>query len=329
MEPTTASPRQTFIRTVAPDLLPWYNMYKVGEFVSRMSGFSSIYSWCQQRMTKKSKESDVSREANFQEEIQTALNKIELLERELNILKKDKQDGSYNLVQPTLCSPCQCLCARCGQPLDKKQSSVSEITTSSVPPPPPPLPPPPPPATPSSSLMTTRIKPKRKIIQENENRVFLVTEEALKSVKLRQRQKTVDSEPGKQTLGEAQINSIKLRNCRPEGILQEDVTAMIAKEAVKFKRTLKKTDMKRSPGGTPLVNKSRKRVASSPSNLTSVMYSALQEKFATANTSIDDKDDTENDFPKRSKKSPLHKQCQRKSPRLSEGSPKNSFHHLR
>lgn len=52
MEPTTASPKQTFIRTVAPDLLPWYNMYKVGEFVSRMSGFSSIYSWCQQRMTK-------------------------------------------------------------------------------------------------------------------------------------------------------------------------------------------------------------------------------------------------------------------------------------
>lgn len=36
----------------------------------------------------------------------------------------------------------------------------------------------------------------------------------------------------------------------------------------------------RSPGGTPMVNKSRKRVASSPSNLTSVMYSALQEKFA-------------------------------------------------
>lgn len=33
-------------------------------------------------------------------------------------------------------------------------------------------------------------------IQENENRVFLVTEEALKSVKLRQRQKTVDSEVG-------------------------------------------------------------------------------------------------------------------------------------
>lgn len=52
MEPTTASPKQTFIRTVAPDLLPWYNMYKVGKFVSRMSGFSSIYSWCQQRMTK-------------------------------------------------------------------------------------------------------------------------------------------------------------------------------------------------------------------------------------------------------------------------------------
>lgn len=52
MEPTTASPKQTFIRTVAPDLLPWYNMYKVGKLVSRMSGFSSIYSWCQQRMTK-------------------------------------------------------------------------------------------------------------------------------------------------------------------------------------------------------------------------------------------------------------------------------------
>lgn len=33
-------------------------------------------------------------------------------------------------------------------------------------------------------------------IQENENRVFLVTEEALRSVKLRQRQKTVDSEVG-------------------------------------------------------------------------------------------------------------------------------------
>lgn len=33
-------------------------------------------------------------------------------------------------------------------------------------------------------------------IQENENRVFLVTEEALKSVKLRQRQNTVDSEVG-------------------------------------------------------------------------------------------------------------------------------------
>lgn len=42
-------------------------------------------------LLQKSKESDVSREANFQEEIQTALNKIELLERELNILKKDKQ----------------------------------------------------------------------------------------------------------------------------------------------------------------------------------------------------------------------------------------------
>lgn len=52
MEPTAASPKQTFIRTVAPDLLPWYNMYKLGEFVSRMSGFSSIYSWCQQKMTK-------------------------------------------------------------------------------------------------------------------------------------------------------------------------------------------------------------------------------------------------------------------------------------
>lgn len=34
------------------------------------------------------------------------------------------------------------------------------------------------------------------------------------------------SQPEKQTLGEAQMNSIKLRNCKPEGIIQEDVTAM-------------------------------------------------------------------------------------------------------
>ena len=34
----------------------------------------------------------------------------------------------------------------------------------------------------------------------------------------------------------------------------------------------------RSPGGTPIINKSRKR--SCNNNLTSVMYSALQEKFA-------------------------------------------------
>lgn len=156
-----------------------------------------------------------------------------------------------------------------------------------------------------------------------------MTEEALRSVKLRHRQRTLDSGPEKQTLGEAQINSMKLRHCRPEGIVQEDVTAIIAKEAVKFKRTLKKTDMKRSPGGTPLINKSRKRAASSPSNLTSVMYTALQEKFATANTSSDDINDTENDISKKSKKSPVHKQGQRKSPRLSEGSPKNSLLHLR
>lgn len=64
--------------------------------------------------------------------------------------------------------------------------------------------------------------------------------------------------------------------------------------------------------------------------ITSFIYFIYEFSFLqTANTSIDDIDDTENDFPKRSKKSPVHKQGQRKSPRLNEGSPKNSFHHLR
>lgn len=54
----------------------------------------------------------------------------------------------------------------------------------------------------------------------------------------------------------------------------------VYKDKSKFIRKIIILYFSRSPGGTPLVNKSRKRVASSPSNLTSVMYSALQEKFA-------------------------------------------------
>ena len=56
MESEESSPNRTYIKAVVPDLLPWYNMYKLGGLVSKISGFTSIYSWCQQKIAQVSKQ---------------------------------------------------------------------------------------------------------------------------------------------------------------------------------------------------------------------------------------------------------------------------------
>ncbi|KAK6192059.1 hypothetical protein SNE40_003604 [Patella caerulea] len=179
----------------------------------------------------------------------------------------------------------------------EKKAAVlqSNTTVSSLPPPPPPvpcaLPPPPPPplpavkAPPSQKLIinrknSDRLKPQKSLSQ------LVVTPEAIKNIKLRKADDRITAfkdpnTPGLVTL-EA-LKSVSLRRTQSATTInevgKENIHQLLAHEVL-HRRTLRKTTMRRSPGGTPLSDKKRRR--DSGQGLTPVMSRALKRKFRLA-----------------------------------------------
>ncbi|KAK7087490.1 proline-rich protein 11-like isoform X2 [Littorina saxatilis] len=268
-------------------------MKHFGQRASAITGLNSMLVWCQAAISQA-----FGRMRQFVHgglEYPTTLHKIQELESQLQQLLEEKEalSRSAAIHQTSVkqgeglnCSKCQ------GRGIDnsQKESSSCQAPVQAPPPPPPPPPPPaPPPPPPPQVKVPLRIIRKSGTSQAKENKVKdsrpVITAEELLRVKLRPSRNTVPTSRGKncspkdEEASRENLKRMALRKTQSAVILR-DVGNMIAIQAVdvaRQKQVLKKTTLKRSPGGTPLLDRKRRR--ESGQGLTPMMNKALRLRF--------------------------------------------------
>lgn len=255
-------------------------------------------------------EKDHSRKADGKSEFQQIIQRMENLEKEVKLLKAErhkKRDWEDNLNS--------CTSLTNGQE-SLKRGSVSHPSTNAPAPPPPPPPPPPvlaPPPPPLAFLKKNQ-KGKELSAKKSKNTCMpprtLVTLEDLKKVKLRKVNRTNDKEnvqadfktettncgsgksPAKEVLkilGQRkdfpqcvvslkEIKRVTLKRTR-SGNEMDAIKLRSPEEMVVMRRNLRKVNIVRSPGGTPLISE---RNNDSGTGLTPMMTNALRRKFQQA-----------------------------------------------
>ncbi|XP_069135378.1 proline-rich protein 11-like [Argopecten irradians] len=287
MEPFSLSPYRNRVDVSGPDPIAWF---RTGQLVAAATGVTKILTWCSRCL---GVSLNVARNKVFphqwyQEELQRMSERLSDLERELHQLQESKpvQSTDKTSVYPTgSCSGCRC--PQCGKSVSVVPvAQVIPIQQTGAQPPPPPPPPPPPVHTPTPTFIRKR---KRRMSSKEESTPRpSVTLEQLQQVKLRRAEPRPPLRPenNNNTPSSPELRHRLLKTALHQD--KENIQDRIASEVLSFKGGLKKTTIKRSPGGTPLV----KRKRATGKGLTPMMATALKKKFVFANDSRSSSDDS-------------------------------------
>ncbi|XP_008177020.2 proline-rich protein 11 isoform X2 [Chrysemys picta bellii] len=257
---------------------------------------SSLYWWCQNSV------------AQSFEVIKDTIFPSRLYLRQLNMLKQqlEKLEIEFSRLQGVIQmsgtvvsssenSPCQ----RCNKPLlavpvcaqislaDPVSLSSAGVLqpASAPPPPPPPLPPPPPP--PAPLLLKTGHSTKALQATSVKDGPIQITLKDLLNVKLKKTQKYTETDqagsPMKKRRALITVSDLQSINLRPKSkLLPAPITNLLitpSKNQIDLRKHLKKVNIQRSPGGTPLTNKENMETGT---GLTPIMTQALRRKFQMA-----------------------------------------------
>ncbi|NXF07025.1 PRR11 protein, partial [Smithornis capensis] len=227
--------------------------------------------------------------------------------RELNTLREQlgKLESEFSKLQGTLQmngtaalssgnSPCQrCNKPVLGAPVQTQRDLLLPVPVS-VPPPPPPLPPPPPPP-PPPPLPPPKLPPAPLLLKRGTGSKALleppvkkegpmqVTLKDLLNVKLKKTNSNLRVDkaesPGKPRRALITVSDLQSVSLRPKSKPSPHMTNSSItppKSQIDLRKHLKKVNIQRSPGGTPLNNKENTECGS---GLTPIMTQALRRKF--------------------------------------------------
>ncbi|XP_069471251.1 proline-rich protein 11 isoform X2 [Ambystoma mexicanum] len=158
--------------------------------------------------------------------------------------------------------------------------------------PPPPPPPPPPPLPPPNLFMPKPVVVLKKVANTLKDAPLKkegpvqVTLKDLMNVKLRKTSENVEKQkrsPKKERHPLVRLSDLQSLNLRPKTILPQTHVSLILlspnKSQIDLRKHLKKVNLKRSPGGTPIYDRENKDTGT---GLTPIMTRALKQKFQMA-----------------------------------------------
>ncbi|KAM6242323.1 proline-rich protein 11 isoform 1-T2 [Porphyrio hochstetteri] len=262
---------------------------------------SLLYCWCQNTVAWSFKmvKDTIFPSQIYLRELNVFREQLEKLETEFFILK-----GTLQMNGPAASSSENSLCQRCnkpalgapvqmqmGSPLSTSGPSAIQLQPPSVPPAPPPPPPPPPlppPKLPPAPLIFKRSTGSKAPLApslKNEGPMQITVKDLL-NVKLKKTDSSLGTDkaepPVKMRRTLVTVSDLQSVNLRPKSKPSTHVTNSLItppKNQLDLRKHLKKVNIQRSPGGTPLNNKENLECGS---GLTPLMTQALRRKFQMA-----------------------------------------------
>ncbi|NWV30757.1 PRR11 protein, partial [Grantiella picta] len=257
---------------------------------------SFLYWWCQYRVAQSFKvvKDTIFPSQVYLRELNTFREKLEKLESEFS-----KLQGALQMNGVAALSSESSLCQRCHKPvldapvgtqMDLPVSGSMPVSIPPPPPPPPPLPPPPPPPLPPPKLPPAPLLLQRGTASKplpappvKKDGPMHITLKDLLNVKLKKTNSSLrmDKEqspmkPRRALITVTDLQSVSLRpKSKPSAHAVESLITS-PKNQIDLRKHLKKVDIQRSPGGTPLNSKEN---AECGSGLTPIMTRALRRKF--------------------------------------------------
>ncbi|NWH82401.1 PRR11 protein, partial [Piaya cayana] len=266
---------------------------------------SFLYCWCQNTVAQSFK---VVKETIFPSqiylrELNTFRAQLEKLETEFSRLQETLQMNGVAALpsENSLCSRCNkpvlgaAVQLQTGPPPPVSRPSAIQLQPVSAPPPPPPLLPPPPPPPPPPPLPPPKLPPAPLLLKRgNGSRAPLapslkkdgpmqITLKDLLNVKLKKTNSNVKIDkaesPVKTRRALITVSDLQSISLRPKSKPSAHVTNSLItppKNELDLRKHLKKVNIQRSPGGTPLNSKENTECGS---GLTPLMTKALRRKF--------------------------------------------------
>ncbi|NXR27693.1 PRR11 protein, partial [Cinclus mexicanus] len=251
---------------------------------------SFLYWWCQNRVAQSFQvvKDTIFPSQVYLRELNMFREKLEKLESEFSKLQEALQMNRVTALssESSLCQRCHkpVLGAPVGTQMDPPPSSSVHV---SIPPPPPPLPPPPPPLPPPklppAPLLLQRGTASKLAPPVKKDGPMHITLKDLLNVKLKKTNSNLrmDKEqspvkPRRALITVTDLQSVSLRpKSKPSAIATKSLITS-PKNQMDLRKHLKKVDIQRSPGGTPLSSKENTECGS---GLTPIMTRALRRKF--------------------------------------------------
>ncbi|XP_031985393.1 proline-rich protein 11 [Corvus moneduloides] len=254
---------------------------------------SFLYWWCQSRVAQSFKvvKDTVFPSRVYLRELNMFREKLEKLESEFS-----KLQGALQMNGVAALSSESSLCQRChkpvlGAPVGTEMDPPPSTSVPSIPPLPPPPPPPPPlppPKLPPAPLLLQRGTASKPLLAPpvKKDGPMHITLKDLLNVKLKKTNSNLrmdkEQSPVKPCRALITVTDLQSVSLRPKSKPSAHATKSLItspKNQIDLRKHLKKVDIQRSPGGTPLNNKEN---TESGSGLTPIMTQALRRKFQMA-----------------------------------------------
>ncbi|XP_040388350.1 proline-rich protein 11 [Cygnus olor] len=262
---------------------------------------SFLYCWCQNTVAQSFK---VVKETIFPSqiylrELNTFREQLENLETEFSRLQGMLQTNGVvtSSSENSICQKCNK--TMLGAPVQTQTGPLSSMCTPpavqlqpvSAPPPPPPPPPPPlpPPKLPPAPLLLKRGNGSKALLEPTQKKdvPMQITLKDLLNVKLKKTESNLRTDKAgspvktrRALITVSDLQSISLRSkSKPSAHITNSLTSTPPKNQLDLRKHLKKVNIQRSPGGTPLNNKENIECGT---GLTPIMTQALRRKFQMA-----------------------------------------------
>ncbi|NXN04633.1 PRR11 protein, partial [Sylvia borin] len=248
---------------------------------------SFLYWWCQSRLAQSFQvvKDTIFPSQVYLRELNTLREKLEKLESEFS-----KLQGTLQMNGVAALSSESSLCQRCHKPVlgaplgTQMDPPPGASVTLSVPPPPPPPPPPlPPPKLPPAPLLLQRGTASKLAPPVKKDGPVHITLKDLLNVKLKKTNSNLrmdkEQSPVKPRRALITVTDLQSVSLRPKSKPSSHATNSLItspKNQIDLRKHLKKVDIQRSPGGTPLNTKENTECGS---GLTPIMTRALRRKF--------------------------------------------------
>ncbi|XP_071303658.1 proline-rich protein 11 isoform X2 [Agelaius tricolor] len=255
---------------------------------------SFVYWWCQSRVAQsfQAVKDTIFPSQVYLRELNTFREKLEKLESEFS-----KLQGALQMNNVAALSSESSLCQRCHKPVlgapvgtQRDPPPSASVPVSIPPPPPPPLPPPPPPPPPlpppklpAAPLLLQPGTASKLAAPVKKDGPMHITLKDLLNVKLKKTNSNLrmdkEQSPVKPRRALITVTDLQSVSLRPKSKPSPHATKSLItspRNQIDLRKHLKKVDIQRSPGGTPLNSKENTECGS---GLTPIMTRALRRKF--------------------------------------------------